>query len=173
MAIIRALNGIRPVIGKDVWMAETAVVTGDVHIGDQSSLWYHVVLRGDVHQIRIGHRTNIQDNAVIHCTYKKAATHIGDDVTVGHSAVVHGCTIGNRVLVGMGTIILDDAVVEDDVIIGAGSLVLQGVRLESGFLYAGNPVRKIKPLTPEQLAFLKTSAEQYTMYAGWYRDSET
>ncbi len=169
MAIIRSLLGHTPILGEGTFLAETAVVIGDVVIGRECSLWYHVVVRGDVHYIRIGDRTNIQDGAVLHCTYQQAPLEIGDEVTIGHGAIVHGCRIGNRVLVGMGAIVLDHAEVPDDVLIGAGALIPQGAKLESGWLYAGVPARPIKPLSPDQLESLRLYAGRYVMYKEWYR----
>ncbi len=169
MAIIRPLLGHTPVIGEGTFLAETAVVIGDVVIGRECSLWYHVVVRGDVHYIRIGDRTNIQDGAILHCTYQQAPLEIGDEVTIGHGAIVHGCRIGNRVLVGMGAIVLDHAEVPDDVLIAAGALIPQGAKLESGWLYAGVPARPIKPLSPDQLESLRLYASRYVMYKEWYR----
>ncbi|GIV25556.1 MAG: hypothetical protein KatS3mg026_1248 [Bacteroidia bacterium] len=168
MAIIRPLLGKVPRIGEGTFLAETAVVIGDVEIGRDCSVWYHVVIRGDVHFIRIGNRTNIQDGAILHCTYQKAPLVIGDEVTIGHGAIVHGCTLGNRVLVGMGAIILDHAEVPDEVLIAAGALVPQGARLESGYLYAGVPARPIKPLSEEQRQSLLQYASRYVMYKAWY-----
>ncbi|MEN3040835.1 MAG: gamma carbonic anhydrase family protein [Bacteroidia bacterium] len=170
MPIIRPLLGKMPQIGKNTFIAETAVIIGDVVIGDSCSIWYNVVIRGDVHAIRIGHRTNIQDGAILHCTYQQAPLTIGDEVTIGHGAIVHGCTIGNRVLVGMGAIILDHAYVPDDVLIAAGALVPEGMKLESGYLYAGIPARLVKPLSPEQIESLKLYASRYVMYKTWYED---
>lgn len=168
MPVIRPLLGKVPQIAKDTFIAETAVIIGDVVIGEACSIWYHVVIRGDVHFIRIGNRTNVQDGAVLHCTYQQAPLQIGNDVTIGHGAIVHGCTIGDRVLVGMGAIVLDHAVVEDDVLIAAGALVPQGAHLESGYLYAGIPARPIKQLSLEQMSGLKEYASRYVMYKDWY-----
>ncbi|MDP5255636.1 MULTISPECIES: gamma carbonic anhydrase family protein [unclassified Vibrio] len=156
-----------PVIGQRVYLSEHSVLVGDIHIGDDSSVWPLVAARGDVNHIRIGNRTNIQDGSVLHVTHKNAENPkgypllIGDDVTVGHKAMLHGCTIGNRVLVGMGSIILDNAIIEDDVMIGAGSLVPPGKVLESGFLYLGSPVKKARSLTEKERAFLVKSALNY------------
>ena len=168
MALVKTLRGVTPVIGKEVFLAETCVIIGDVVIGDYSSVWYNVVIRGDVHAIRIGAHSNIQDGAVVHCTYQKAATHIGNHVTVGHSAIVHGCTIHDYVLVGMGAKVLDNAVLQSDVIIAAGALVLENTVTESGWLYAGVPARKVKPLTPEHIEGIRKYAQAYDMYSQWY-----
>ncbi|MGP7734900.1 gamma carbonic anhydrase family protein [Oceanimonas smirnovii] len=167
MKSLKAYQGIVPTLGERVFVEDSAVLYGDIHLGEDSSIWPLVAARGDVNQIRIGARTNIQDGSVLHVTRKSESRPdglpllIGDDVTVGHKAMLHACTIGNRVLVGMGAIILDGAVVEDDVIIGAGTLVPPGKRLETGFLYVGSPVRQARPLTEEEKAFLPASADNY------------
>lgn len=164
---IRNYLSFTPQLGKDVYVDEAATVIGKVWLEDQVSIWPGAVLRGDVNDIRIGARSNIQDLSVLHTTRATAGNpkgsplQIGEDVTVGHSVTLHGCTIGNRVLVGMGSIILDDAVIEDDVIIGAGSLVPPRKHLKSGYLYLGSPVKMIRPLTEEERQFLKTSAQNY------------
>lgn len=167
MKSLKAYQGIVPTLGERVFVEESAVLYGDITLGDDSSIWPLVAARGDVNHIRIGARTNIQDGTVLHVTRKSESRPdglpllIGDDVTVGHKAMLHACTIGNRVLVGMGAIILDGAVVEDDVIIGAGTLVPPGKRLEAGFLYVGSPVRQARPLTEAEKAFLPESADNY------------
>ena len=140
-------------------------------MGNNCSVWFNAVIRGDVHYIRIGDNTNIQDGAVIHCTYLKAATEIGSNVSIGHNALVHGCTLKDHVLVGMGAIVMDHAVVEEFVIIGAGSVVLENTICESGYLYAGTPAKKIKPLTPEQKDMLRQLPRNYIMYSGWFKES--
>src|SRR5690606_28879740 len=137
MALIREVRGISPRIGENVFIAQNATIVGDVEIGEKSSVWFNAVIRGDVNSIRIGKYTNIQDGAVIHCTYLTASTRIGDYVNVGHQAMVHGCDIQDHVLVGMGAIVMDHAVVEPYVIIAAGAVVLENTRCESGYLYAG------------------------------------
>ncbi len=169
MALIRPLNNIVPQVHPSCWLAENASVIGDVIVGEQSSIWYNTVLRGDVGPIRIGKRSSIQDLVMVHCTFEYSGTTIGDEVTVGHHACLHGCTIEDRVLVGMGAIVLDRSIVHSNVIIAANSVVLEGMELESGFLYAGSPAKKIKPLSETQLAGLKRSAELYVMYQGWYK----
>ncbi|KGQ54951.1 carnitine operon protein CaiE [Gallibacterium anatis] len=164
---IRNYLSFTPQLGKDVYVDEAATVIGKVWLEDQVSIWPGAVLRGDVNDIRIGARSNIQDLSVLHTTRatadnpKGSPVQIGEDVTVGHSVTLHGCTIGNRVLVGMGSIILDDAVIEDDVIIGAGSLVPPRKHLKSGYLYLGSPVKEARPLTEEERKFLRISAQNY------------
>src|SRR6187401_329171 len=135
MAIIKTVKGLSPVMGKDCFLADNATVAGDVVMGDGCSVWFNAVVRGDVNSIRIGNGVNIQDNAVIHCTYQKAATTIGDYVSIGHNAIVHGCTLHQNILVGMGAIVMDHAVVHENVLIAAGSVVLENSILESGFIY--------------------------------------
>ena len=170
---IRTYKGVRPQLGERVMIDSTSVVIGNVVLADDVGIWPLVVIRGDVNRVSIGKRTNIQDGSVLHLTHKSAANPqghpliIGEDVTVGHKAMLHGCTIGNRVLVGMGAILLDGVVVEDDVMIGAGSLVSPGKRLESGFLYLGSPAKKIRPLTKEETDGLLYSASNYV---GWKND---
>lgn len=165
----------RPRLHESCRVDETAVVIGDVALAEQVSVWPLAVVRGDVNRIEIGARSNIQDGSVLHVTHKSDAKPegspliIGEDVTVGHKALLHGCRIGNRVLVGMGSIVLDDAVVGDDVMIGAGSLVPPRKRLDSGFLYVGSPVRQVRALTDEEKAFLKTSAANYVRLAEDYK----
>ena len=141
-------------------------------MGDDCSVWFQAVIRGDVNAIRIGHRVNVQDGAIIHCTWNKAATSIGDDVSIGHRAIVHGCTLKNNILVGMGAIIMDHAVVEDNVLIAAGAIVLENMVLESGYIYAGIPARKVKPLSEEQFSqTVSRIANNYITYAGWFKES--
>lgn len=142
MPVIRPVHNIHPHFGKDCFLADTAVVIGDVIMGDHCSVWWNAVIRGDVNSIRIGNRVNIQDGAVIHCTFEKSTTVIGDDVSVGHNAIVHGCTIEEEVLIGMGAIIMDLAVVQKHVIVAAGAVVLENSILESGWIYGGTPAKK-------------------------------
>jgi carbonic anhydrase/acetyltransferase-like protein (isoleucine patch superfamily) len=164
---IRSYQGQRPQFGEKVYVDPAAVVIGDVQIGADSSVWPYAIIRGDMHRIRIGARTSIQDGSVLHITHASdfnPAGHpliIGDDVTVGHSVNLHGCTIGSRVLVGIGSTVLDGAIVEDDVVIGAGTLVPPGKRLESGFLYVGSPCKQARPLKDSERAFFKYSAGNY------------
>ncbi len=169
MALVKTLNGITPKIGENCFLAETATVIGDVEVGDNCSIWYNAVLRGDVHYIKIGKNTNIQDNAVVHATYKKSPTNIGNFVTIAHGAIVHGCTIHDNVMVGMNAVVLDDAVVNSNTIIAAGSVVTKGTVVESGCVYAGIPAKKIKEISKELLeGEIVRIAKAYEMYSGWY-----
>lgn len=169
MAIIKSVNGIKPEFGEGCWMAENAVITGDVKMGKGCSLWFNAVVRGDVHFVRIGDNVNIQDNAVIHCTYKKSPVTIGNNVSIAHGAIVHGCTIEDNVLIGMGSIIMDDVHVESNCIIAAGAVVTKGTRVESGSVYGGLPAKKIKSIDPSLLeGEVKRISSNYMMYASWY-----
>jgi len=170
MPLILPVKGKSPIWGEDCFIAENATIVGDVVMGSNCSVWFNAVIRGDVHYIKIGDNTNIQDGAVIHATYLKAPTNIGNNVSIGHNALVHGCTLHDNTLVGMGTIVMDHAVVNEFVIIGAGSVVLENTICESGFLYAGTPAKKIKPLTDEQIAMLKQLPKNYIMYSGWFKE---
>ena len=173
MPLILPVKGVYPTIGLDCFLAENSTIVGDVTIGRHCSVWFSAVIRGDVNYITIGDNTNIQDGAVIHCTYLKAPTVIGNNVSIGHNALVHGCVLHDHVLIGMGAIVMDHAVVEEFCIIAAGAIVLENMRCESGFLYAGVPARKIKPLTAEQITLLKQLPENYKMYSNWFiPDSE-
>ncbi len=155
-------------MGEGCWIAENATIVGDVVMGDACSIWFNAVIRGDVNSIRIGNRTNIQDGAVIHCTYERAATTIGNNVSIGHNAIVHGCTVHDNTLVGMGSIVMDNAVVQENCIIAAGAIVLENTVCESGWIYAGIPARKVKQLSPEQIEGLARTANNYVMYSGWF-----
>lgn len=165
--MLRSYKGKRPQLGDDVYIDESAVLVGDIEIAEHSSVWPLVAARGDVNYIKIGKRTNIQDGSVLHLTRKSAAVPegypliIGDDVTVGHKVMLHGCKLGNRILVGMGAIVMDNATVEDDVIIAGGALVPPNKTLESGYLYVGSPVKQARPLSEQELNFLKVSAQNY------------
>jgi len=170
MPLILPVKDKSPVWGADCYIAENATIVGDVVMGDNCSVWFNAVIRGDVHYIRIGNNTNIQDGAVIHCSYQYAPTNIGNSVSIGHNALVHGCTLHDHVLVGMGAIVMDHAVVQEFVIIAAGSVVLEKTICESGYLYAGTPAKKIKPLTAEQKEMLKRLPNNYIMYSGWFMD---
>lgn len=157
-----------PTLGCDVFVAPTASVIGDVVIGDDSNIWFGVTIRGDVHEIRIGQRTNIQDGTVIHVTRQVSGTYIGDGVTVGHMALLHACTIGNNAFIGMGAIVLDEAVVEDGAMLAAGAMLTPGKRVPSGELWAGRPAKFMRQLTPEDLAFFPVSADNYVRLAKDY-----
>ena len=173
MAIIKSLRGKTPVFGQNCWLAETAVIIGDTSVGDNCSIWFGAVLRGDVNYIKIGNNVNIQDNAVIHATYLKSPTTIGNNVTIAHGAVVHGCTIHDNVLIGINSVILDDVIIHSDSIIAAGAIVTKGTIVESGAVYAGSPAKKIKDMSPELLdGEINRIANNYHMYSGWYKESE-
>ncbi|MBN2636748.1 MAG: gamma carbonic anhydrase family protein [Prolixibacteraceae bacterium] len=170
MALIKALNGKKPKIGEACFLAETATIIGDVEMGNNCSIWFNAVLRGDVHYIKIGNNTNVQDNAVIHATYKKSPTNIGSNVTIAHGAIVHGCTLEDNVMIGMNAVILDDAIVKSNSIVAAGSVVTKGTVVESGSVYAGIPAKKVKDISPELLnGEVLRIAKAYDMYAGWYK----
>jgi carbonic anhydrase/acetyltransferase-like protein (isoleucine patch superfamily) len=171
MALILPVKNVIPIFGADCFLAENATIVGDVIMGDQCSVWFQAVVRGDVNFIKIGNKVNIQDGAVIHGTYQKAGTTIGNNVSIGHRALVHGCTLHDNVLVGMGAIVMDHAVVESNVLIGAGSVVLENSILESGFIYAGVPARKVKALSPEVFKdTIERIANSYIMYSGWFKE---
>src|ERR1700743_921344 len=170
MPVILPVKDKSPAWGSECFIAENATIVGDVVMGDNCSVWFNAVLRGDVNYIKIGNKTNIQDGAVIHFTYKYAPTTIGDNVSVGHNAIVHGCIVKNNVLIGMGAIVMDHAIVEEFVIIAAGSVVLEKTICESGYLYAGTPAKKIKPITAEQKAMLERLPNNYIMYSGWFME---
>jgi carbonic anhydrase/acetyltransferase-like protein (isoleucine patch superfamily) len=169
MALIRPVRGFDPKIGSNCFLAETAVIVGDVVLGDDCSVWYGAVLRGDVNSIIVGNRVNIQDGAVLHTLYQRSIVEIGDDVSVGHNAVIHGAKIGNNVLVGMGAVILDNAVVPDNTIIAAGALVLSNAVLEPG-VWAGVPAKFVKPATEESIRMIEKNAQGYLMYKQWFED---
>lgn len=171
MALIKSLKGKTPQIGKDCFLAENATIIGDVEIGDNSSVWYSAVIRGDVHYIKIGKNTNVQDCAVIHATYQKSPTNIGDNVIIAHGAIVHGCTIKDNAMIGMNAVVLDNAVVESNTIIAAGSVVTKGTVVESGSVYAGIPAKKVKVLGTDLLeGEIHRIANAYGMYASWYKE---
>lgn len=171
MALILPVKNVLPQFGNDCFLAENATIVGDVIMGDQCSVWFQAVVRGDVNFIKIGNKVNIQDGAVIHGTYQKAGTTIGNNVSIGHRALVHGCTLNDNVLVGMGAIVMDHAVVESNVLIGAGSVVLENSILESGYIYAGVPARKVKALSPEVFKdTIERIANSYIMYSGWFKE---
>ena len=167
MALILKVKDKSPEFGKKCWLAPNATVVGDVVLGQNCTVWFNAVIRGDVHQIRIGDDTNIQDGAVIHCTYQKASTHIGSQVSIAHNAIVHGCTIHDRVLIGMGAIVMDGAVIHSDSVIAAGAVVLAGTVVESNTIYGGMPAKKLKDIGPEMRQAILRTAQNYPMYAEW------
>ena len=170
MKIIKPVNGKHPQISKDCFIAENATIVGEVFIGKQCSVWFNAVIRGDVHYIKIGNKVNIQDGAVIHATFQKSPTTIGNNVSIGHNAIVHGCTIHDNVLIGMGSIIMDDCVIESNSIIAAGAVVLERTHIESGTIYAGIPAKKVKELNEEQTAHLiEGISNNYVMYSSWFK----
>jgi len=169
MAIIIPVRDKTPVIGENCFLAPNATIVGDVVLGNNCSVWFNAVIRGDVHYIRIGDHCNIQDGAIIHCTYQKSPTNIGNYVSIAHAAVVHGCTIHDNVLIGIGAIILDNCVIHSNSLIAAGSLLLEGTVVEEGSVYAGSPAKKIKEISPELLkGQVERIARSYSMYASWY-----
>ena len=171
MAIIRTLLGKTPKIGEDTFLAETATVIGDVVMGKQCSIWYNAVIRGDVHYIKMGDKVNVQDNAMLHCTYEKFPLEIGNNVSIGHNAIVHGCKIKDNVLIGMGAIVMDDCLVESNSIVGAGSVVTQGTHIKSGEVWGGIPARKIKDISKELLeGEVDRIANNYVKYSSWYKE---
>ncbi len=166
--IIRPYKGIVPKLGRDVFIAENAALIGDVVIGDESNIWYGVVMRGDVHEIRVGARTNIQDGTIVHVTSGRFGTYIGSDVTIGHAAILHACTLGDVSFVGMGATVMDGAVVEDGAMVAAGALVTPGKRVKSGELWAGSPAKLMRMLSEDDLKAFKLSADHYVKLAGEY-----
>jgi carbonic anhydrase/acetyltransferase-like protein (isoleucine patch superfamily) len=171
MALIKTINGNTPQFGKDCYLAENATIIGDVECGDNCSFWFQAIVRGDVHFIKMGDRVNVQDGAVIHATYEKSPTTIGNDVSIAHNAIVHGCTIDDQVLIGMGAIVMDDAHIGSNCIIAAGSVVLQKTIVEPNSIYAGSPAKKIKNLDESMSSGeIKRIAGNYIKYAGWYKE---
>ena len=169
MALIKPVRGIDPKFGKDCWLADNATIVGEVEMGDQCTIWFNAVVRGDVHYIKIGNKTNIQDNATIHGTFEKAPTNIGNNVSIGHNAIVHGCTLKDEVLIGMGAIVMDNAVVEEGAIVAAGAVVLQNTVVEANTIYAGVPAKKVKTVGPENREMQSRIANNYIKYAGWFK----
>jgi gamma-carbonic anhydrase len=165
MAIVKSVRGFTPQFGKNCFLAENAVVVGEVVMGDECTIWFNAVVRGDVHSITIGNRSNIQDGAVIHCTYQKAKTIIGNNVSIAHSAVVHGCTIEDNVL-----IVMDDAIIGSGSVIAAGAIVLPGTKVEPGSVFAGIPAKRIKEVGEEMKIMIERTAKNYPMYAEWYKE---
>ena len=170
MKIIKPVNGKHPQISKDCFIAENVTIVGEVFIGKQCSVWFNAVIRGDVHYIKIGNKVNIQDGAVIHATFQKSPTTIGNNVSIGHNAIVHGCTIHDNVLIGMGSIIMDDCVIESNSIIAAGAVVTKNTHVESGTIYAGVPAKKIKNISNEMISGeIDRIANNYVEYSSWFK----
>jgi len=173
MALIKKVRGFTPEYGKNCFFADNATIIGDVTMGDDCSLWFNTVLRGDVNSIKIGNKVNIQDGSVLHTLYKKSIIEIGDNVSIGHNVTLHGAKIENNVLIGMGAIVLDHSVIGENSIIAAGALVLEGTKIEPGSIYAGVPAKRIKSVDPEQTKEkINQIADNYLMYAGWYKEEE-
>ncbi|MCK5400100.1 MAG: gamma carbonic anhydrase family protein [Flavobacteriaceae bacterium] len=170
MPIIKPVNGKLPQIPEDCYIAENATIVGNVQMGNQCSIWFNTVIRGDVHYIKLGNKVNIQDGAVIHATYKTSPTNIGNNVSIGHNAIVHGCTIHDNVLIGMGSIVMDDCVVESNSIIAAGAVVTKNTIVESGSIYAGIPAKKVKDISEELINDeINRIADNYVKYSGWFK----
>jgi carbonic anhydrase/acetyltransferase-like protein (isoleucine patch superfamily) len=172
MALIKSVRGYHPTYDESCWFAENATIVGDVVMGENCTVWFNAVIRGDVNSIRIGHHSNVQDGAVIHCTYQRFATTIGNYVSIAHNAIVHGCTIEDHVLIGMGSIVMDGAVVGEGAIIAAGAIVTQGTKVPPGTIYAGNPAKYLKDVSPELNAAIDRTANNYLIYSGWFKDEE-
>ena len=173
MPVILPVNNISPRMGLDCYIAPNATIVGDVTMGDQCSVWFNAVIRGDVHYIRMGNKVNVQDGACIHCTYLKHPTNIGNNVSIGHHAIVHGCTIHDDVLIGMGAIVMDGCVVESNSIIAAGAVVLEGTHVPAGSIFAGVPAKKVKDISPELIhGEINRIANNYVMYSGWFKDQD-
>jgi carbonic anhydrase/acetyltransferase-like protein (isoleucine patch superfamily) len=170
MALVMKLRGKTPEFGENCWLAPNATIVGDVQMGANCTVWFNAVVRGDVNEIRIGDDTNIQDGVVIHCTYQKAGTYIGNKVSIGHNAIVHGCTIHDQVLVGMGSIIMDGVIVHSGAVIAAGAVVLANTVVEANSIYAGVPAKKVKQIGQEMIDVIERTAKNYPMYSEWFKE---
>ena len=174
MPLILPVKGIMPAMGTNCFIAPNATIVGDVIMGDDCSVWFNAVIRGDVNSIRMGNKVNVQDGAVLHCTYQKTKVVIGNNVSIGHNAIVHGCVIADNVLVGMGAIVMDNVQVGSNCIIAAGAVVLENTVIESGCIYAGVPAKKVKNISEELISGeINRIADNYLMYSGWFKDTET
>jgi carbonic anhydrase/acetyltransferase-like protein (isoleucine patch superfamily) len=169
MALIKSVRGNQPQFGENCWFAENATIVGEVIMGRDCTVWFNAVIRGDVNTITIGDRTNIQDGAVIHCTYQRFKTTIGNSVSIAHNAVVHGCTVEDNVLIGMGAIVMDGAIIGTGSIVAAGAIVTQNTIVPPDSIYAGNPARFLKAVSPEQADIFARTANNYVMYAEWFK----
>jgi carbonic anhydrase/acetyltransferase-like protein (isoleucine patch superfamily) len=171
MPLILPVEGVTPKFGKDCFIAPNATIIGDVEMGNECSIWFNAIVRGDVNSIRMGNKVNVQDGAVIHATYQKTKAIIGDNVSIGHNAIVHGCTVHDNVLIGMGSIVMDNAVVNSNTIIAAGAVVLEGTICDAGSIYAGVPAKKVKEISPELIhGEIDRIANNYIRYAGWFKE---
>jgi carbonic anhydrase/acetyltransferase-like protein (isoleucine patch superfamily) len=170
MSFILPVKGVLPTMGNNCFIAPNATIVGDVVMGDDCSVWFNAVIRGDVNSIRMGNKVNVQDGAVIHCTYQKTKTIVGNNVSIGHNAIVHGCTIDDNVLVGMGAIVMDNVKIGSNVIIAAGAVVLEGTIIEPGCIYAGVPAKKVKDISQELInGEINRIADNYLMYSSWFK----
>ncbi|MEN9346873.1 MAG: hypothetical protein RLZZ77_384 [Bacteroidota bacterium] len=170
MPLILPVRGISPIMGNDCYIAENATIVGEVTMGDQCSVWFNAVIRGDVHYIKMGNKVNVQDGAVIHCTYQKAPTIIGNNVSIGHNALVHGCTIHDNVLIGMGSIVMDNCIIESNSIIAAGAVLLEGTHVAEGSIWAGVPAKKVKEVSKELFEEeIQRISNNYVMYSSWFK----
>ena len=170
MALIKKCRGFEPHIGEDCWLAENATLVGDLKMGDQCSVWFNAVVRADVNTIRIGNRVNIQDGAILHCTYEKTQVVIGNNVSIGHNALIHGCTIEDNVLIGMGSIVMDNCHVKSNAIVAAGAVLLEGTTVESWSIYAGVPAKKVKSLSKELFkGEVERISKNYIKYSSWFK----
>ncbi|MBS1750745.1 MAG: gamma carbonic anhydrase family protein [Bacteroidetes bacterium] len=173
MPVILPVKDVFPVIGDNCFIAPNATIVGDVVMGNDCSVWFNAVVRGDVNAIRLGNKVNIQDGAVIHCTYQKTQTIVGNNVSIGHNAIVHGCTVQDNVLIGMGAIVMDNAVIGSNSIIAAGAVVLEGTHVEPGSIFAGVPARKVKDISQELIGGeIHRIANNYLMYSSWFKNNE-
>jgi carbonic anhydrase/acetyltransferase-like protein (isoleucine patch superfamily) len=171
MPVILPVEGVSPTFGENCFIAPNATVVGDVSMGNDCSVWFNAVVRGDVNSIRIGNKVNVQDGAVIHCTYQRSKTYIGNNVSIGHNAIVHGCNVQDDVLIGMGAIIMDNAEIGSNSIIAAGAVVLEGTKVEAGSIYAGVPAKKVKNISPELInGEINRIANNYVRYSDWFRE---
>ncbi len=171
MALIKPCRGNHPKFGKDCWFAENATIVGEVIMGDKCSVWYTAVIRGDVNTIKMGNKVNIQDGAVIHATFEKTKTTLGNNVSVGHNALIHGCTVEDNVLIGMGSIVMDNCYIESGSIVAAGAVLLEGTRVEAGSIWAGVPAKKVKDISPELFeGEVMRIANNYVKYADWFKE---
>lgn len=172
MALLKSVKGISPMFGKDCYLSENATIVGDVKMGDNCSVWFNAVVRGDVNFIRIGNKVNIQDGAIVHCTYQKTSVSIGDNVSIGHKAIIHGCKIHDNVLVGMGAIIMDNCEIHSHSIIAAGAVLLENTIVEEGSIYAGIPAKKVKSISKSLIdGEINRIANNYILYSSWFTEN--